>query len=276
MMDESVDLKEVMAIVDNLVQGLRDELRARWDAWDLDLTKPHLHEVIGGLMARQVTLTTQLAQAPRIWNGHVAPLILRAMTDAYITLAWIFQDPEERTDSYVKYGLGQRKLWLEHFKASLVEKGEKEPEKNPFVKAITEQLNAERLEHITEVSVGPWSERSTRQMAEEAGCLDLYRLAYTPFSTAVHNMWPHIADYNLRRCRNPLHQFHRVPEDSDLEPDIDYVYRAAEYVAQTFDLFDRETEVSVKTSSSLDSFVEALAHLTGEAQAGSPDPLDDL
>ena len=184
-MDDSGNLREGMAIVDDLVHGLRVELGARWDAWGRDLTKPHLHEVIGGLMARQVSLATQLAQAPSTWNGHVAPLILRAMTDAYITLAWVFREPEKRTDTYVKYGLGQRKLWLEHFKASLVKRGEKEPEENLFVKAITEQLNAERFEHITEVSVGTWSERSTRQMAEEAGCLDLYRLAYTPFSTAV-------------------------------------------------------------------------------------------
>ena len=276
MTDEDIDLKEVMDIVDDLVGGLRAELHARWDAWDLDLTKPYLHEVIGGLMARQVTLATQLAQAPPAWNGHVVPLILRAMTDAYITLAWIFKNPEKRTDDYVKYGLGQRKLWLEHFKAGLAEKGEKEPAKNPIVKAITEQLNAQRFEHLTEVSVGTWSERSTRQMAEEADCLDLYRLAYAPFSTAVHNMWTHIADYNLRRCRNPLHQFHRVPEDPDIEPDIDYVYRAAKYVAKTFDLFDRETGVSVDTPSSLDSFVSALGHKIGDVSADSADPMDGL
>ena len=272
-MDEGLGLNE---IVTNLVQGHRAELGARWEVWELDLTKPQLHEVIEGLMARQVSLATQLAQSPSAWNGHIAPLILRAMTDVYITLAWIFQDPEKRTDDYVKYGLGQRKLWLEHFKRTLVEKGEKEPEKNLFVKAFTRQLNAERFEHITEVNAGAWSERSTRKMAEEAGCLDLYRLAYTPFSAAVHSTWTHIADYNLRQCRNPLHRFHRVPEDFDLEPDIDYVYRAAKYVAKTFALFDQETGVSVETPSSLDLFVEVLVHLTGEALADSPDPLDDL
>ena len=276
MTDEGAEFKDVMAVVDGLVQGLRAELHARWEAWNLDLTKPYVPEVIGGLMARQVTLATQLAQAPSAWNGHVAPLILRPMTDAYITLAWIFKDPEKRTDSYVKYGLGQLKLWLEHFKADLAEKGEKEPEKNPIVKAVTEQLNAQRFEYLTEVSVGSWSERNTREMAKEAGCLDLYRTAYTPFSAAVHNMWTHIADYNLRRCRNPLHQFHRVPEDPDLEPHIDYVYRAAKYVAKTFDLFDRETGVSVDAASSFDSFVSALRHLIGDVPGDSGDPMDDL
>jgi len=198
------------------------------------------------------------------------------MTDAYITLAWIFREPETRTDEYVKYGLGQRKLWLEHFKTFLMERGEEAPEKHQLVEAFTRQMNAERFEHITEVSVGAWSERSTRQMAEEAGCLDLYRLAYTPFSRAVHSMWPHIADYNLRQCQNPLHQFHRVPEDPDLEPDIDYVYRAAKYVAKTFALFDRETGVSVEEPSSLDSFLDAVGHRTGEPPAASTDPLDEL
>ena len=58
-------------------------------------------------------------------------------------------------------------------------------------------------------------------------------------------------------------QFQRVPEDLDLEPHIDYVYRVAKYVAKTFDLFDRETDVSVDTPSSFDSFVSALRHLIG-------------
>lgn len=274
MTDQGVDLREIMAIVEDLVKEMRAELDARWDAWSLDLTKPYLHEVIGGLMARQVTLAVQISRAPEAWNAHVAPLILRAMSDGYITLAWIFRDPEKRTDSYVRYGLGQKKLWLEHFKSSLVEKGEKDPDKNPLVIALTEDLNAERFEHITEVSIGTWSERNTRQMAEEAGCLDLYRLEYGPQSAAVHNMWPHVAEYNLRRCQNPLHQLHRVPCDPDLEPRIDYVYQAARYVNMTFKLFDRETGVSVETPSSHDSFVDALQQLTGKAPEKSAHPCD--
>lgn len=272
MSEEPVELSKVMQVVDDFVRGIRTELQARWSAWAIDLTKSYVYEVVGGLMARQVTLASQLAGAPQVWNGHIAPLILRAMTEVYITLAWILEDRETRSDRYIKYGLGQRKLWLEHLKASLAERGDNDVENNPIVKAATERLNAERLEHITEVSVGSWSEESTRQMAEEVGCLDFYRLAYTPFSPAVHNMWHHVADYNLERCRNPLHQYHRVPVDPQLEPDIDYVYRAAKYLAKTFDLFDRQTGVSVATPSSIDSFVTALTKLGGTA---APEPADE-
>src|SRR5882672_11079198 len=123
MSDEPNDPPRLAIILDVYVAGVRAELQARWDAWTIDLTKSHFYEVVGGLVARQVTLATQLATSPPIWNGHIAPLILRAMTDAYITLAWILEDPDTRTDLFIKFGLGQLKLWLEHFKASLVEKG---------------------------------------------------------------------------------------------------------------------------------------------------------
>jgi hypothetical protein len=261
MSDEPVEIAKLMKIVDDFVVSIRLELKARWDAWDVDLTKSYVYEVIGGLMARQVTLASQLASAPQIWNGHIAPLVLRSMTDAYISLAWIFEDPGQRADQYIKFGLGQRKLWLEHLKAGLVDQGEKDVENHPMIKAATRRLNAERFEHITEVSVGSWSEESTRKMAEEAGCLDLYRMAYTPFSAAVHNMWHHVADYNLEKCRSPLHQYHCVPVDPELGSDIDYVYRAAKYVAKTFDLFDSKTGISVGVASSLDSLVAALNEL---------------
>lgn len=271
---DSVEFAKVMEVVDAFIKGIRAELQARWGAWQIDLTKSYIYEVIGGLVAREVTLAAQLAAAPQIWNGHVAPLILRSMTDGYITLAWIFEEPDTRADQYIKFGLGQRKLWLEHFKSDLIAKGEKDVDKNPFVKAATERLNSERFEHLTEVSIGSWSEQSTREMAEQAGCLDLYRFAYTPFSAAVHNMWHHVADYNLERCASPLHQFHRVPVDPDLEPDIDYVYRAAKYVAKTFALFDNKTGVKVEVKSSLESFVDALKQIG--ATAPSADDGDDI
>jgi hypothetical protein len=258
---DSVEFAKVMEVIDAFIRGIRAELQARWTTWQIDLTKSYIYEVIGGLVAREVTLAAQLAAAPQIWNGHIAPLILRSMTDGYITLAWIFEEPGTRADQYIKFGLGQRKLWLEHFKADLTAKGEKDVDNNPFVKAATERLNAERFEHLTEVSIGSWSEQSTRDMAEQAGCLGLYRFAYTPFSAAVHNMWHHIADYNLERCSNPLHQFHRVPVDPELEPDIDYVYRAAKYVEKTFSLFDKKTGIKVDIESSLDLLVDALTKL---------------
>ncbi len=259
-------------IVEEFVSNARAELSQRWAAWSVDITTPALHEVLGGLLARQVTLATQLARAPQTWNGHVAPLSLRAMTDGYITLAWILECPATRCDQYVKFGLGQKKLFLEHWKVHLTETGERNVENHPVIKAMEQWLNAERFHFLTEVSVGSWSETDTRSMAEEAGCLDLYRFGYAPLSAAVHNMWHHVIDYNLKTCQNPLHGSHRVPVDPDLAIDPDYLYRAAKYLDKSFRLFDRKTGVSVEVTRSIDALIDALNDALNTLNDSLPDP----
>ena len=91
---------------------------------------------------------------------------------------------------------------------------------------------------MTEVNVGSWSGISARQMAEQAGCLEIYRYAYAPFSAATHSMWQHVARYNLVHCESPLHRHHRIPWICPVAPDLDYLYRGAKYVEETFSRFE--------------------------------------
>lgn len=249
---------ELSTIIDTYIQMVRAELHQRYEHWPLDLKNREMHEVIGGLVARQVTLATQLAQAPSIWNGHMAPLILRTMTDGYITLAWIFDDPLERSRKFILYGLGQEKLEIESRKAQLLQNGNKEVAKDPLIEFKEAWLNSQRYSFLTEVNVGSWSGLSTREMAEQANCLDLYRDAYSPFSAATHNMWHHIDRYNLAICPNPLHRYHKIPIDPEMEPDADYLYRAAKYVQKAFDLFDERTKVQVSLPSAYNELNKTL------------------
>lgn len=250
-------LKEIEKLVSSYVDAVRTELDARWHQWRPDLTTPELAEVVGGLLARQVTLATQLAQSPGIWNAHIGPVILRCMTDAYITLAWILRDPVERSRKFVLFGLGQHKLMLEHRKKQLVAEGI-DPSKDELIEAGERWLNSQRWSFLTEVNVGSWSEMPVREMAEEADCLDLYRFAYTPFSAATHNMWHHISRLNLRFCKNPLHRYHKIPIDPDVSPDPDFLYRAAKYVEKSFRLFDGSFSIESGVPSAFEKLVSAL------------------
>jgi hypothetical protein len=249
MADDDAAALDVGPIIDGYVERVRRELDERVLAWPMDVTKQQSREVLGGLLARQVSLATNLARSPSTWNGHIAPLVLRSMTDVYITMAWIWADPETRAAMYVVYGLGQLKLQLEHLKAQVQADGG-DPSTDPLVTSFEQALNAERLTAFTEVNIGSWSGTDTRKMAEEAGCLDLYRFAYQPFSRATHSMWPHISGYNLKPCINPLHRMHRVPDDWDPPLDADFLYRAAKYVHKSMRLFDRKTGVVVSAESS--------------------------
>lgn len=255
-MSDNDPLTRVFAIGDRYVLRIRAEFYERWQKWPIDLAETEKHEVVGGLLARLVTLATQLASVPPVWNGHVAPLILRSMTDAYITLAWIFGDPVVRARRFIEYGLGQEKLQIELLRESIAD--EDDVPTRRLIEARESWVNSQQYLFLTEVNVGSWSGSDTRTMAAEAECLDLYRYAYTPFSSAVHNMWNHIGKYNLTHCTNPLHKYHRIPIDPDLGIEPDYLYRAAKYVQKGFDLFDEKTGVSVDSTSALRLLVAEL------------------
>lgn len=243
--DEQYTPEEVESILREYIRLVKAELYARWKAWGLQVENLEVHEAVGGLLARQVTLAIELAQNPGIWNGNIAPLSLRAMTDIHINIAWILKDPLPRSQEFIKYGLGQEKLFLEHQKQSLKEKG-KDPDKIEVIQHMEQWLDSQRFTFLTEVNVGSWSERDVRTMADEADCLDLYRFAYQPFSGVVHSTWQHIAKYNLELCENPLHHQHRIPVVRDsIDPDVDYLYRAAKYVRKSFHLFDETFGIKV-------------------------------
>jgi hypothetical protein len=252
---------ELEKVVGKYIDIVREGLEERWKSIATELYEPEPHEVIGSLLARQATLTIQLAGAPQIWNGHIAPLILRCMTDAHITLAWILKDPINRAKRYILYGLGQEKLYIEHLKAEKTS-GE-ESEVDQIIQIREHWLNDQRHDGLTEVDVGSWSGMNTREMAEEAGCKSLYNYAYLPFSGVVHNMWQHVAIYNLKQCRNPLHKFHRAPTIAEAPLHPDFVYQSSKYVSRSFKVVDEKFALSCKVPYPVDWLFNELEKLSG-------------
>ena len=235
-------------------------LHERCKKMPIKISDSETYEAIGGLLSRQATLTIYLSVSPSIWNGHIAPLVLRSMTDAHITLSWILKSPTERAKKYILYGLGQEKLFIEHLKAdpSSKSKGGKR-----LIEIKESWLNSQRFDFLTEVNVGNWAEINTRQMAKESNCEGLYKYAYSPFSGVVHNMWQHISRYNLKYCINPLHKYHRVPTILEAPTDIDYVYRSAKYINRSFEEVDKKFKLKIKTTMPLSYLVKKINKIYG-------------
>lgn len=115
---------ELWPLIESYCADVDREFAARLDAWPPDFAQIHVHEVIGGMLAREATLTKDVARAPALWTGHSAPILLRAMADVYINIAWLLLDPVERCRKFILFGLGQAKLELEHRRAQI---GAREP-----------------------------------------------------------------------------------------------------------------------------------------------------
>lgn len=250
------------------------ELAARWKAFPLDLTRREVHEVIGALLAKQGAVATGIASNAPAWTPDLAGVLLRAMADVHITLAWITLKPEERTRQFVLHGLGQEKLLLEHLKSRGIE--------DEQTRSMEAWIDSQRYTWLTEVNVGNWADLSIRDMADEAKLLDFYRLRYSPLSAEAHSMWNHIARFNLRTCKNPLHRYHRIPEIKSFSPNYRVLDSAAEMLAMTFALVDERLGLKIEEESAfvlLDRRLEEYARERG-AEATRPsddesDPSDD-
>lgn len=268
---EADELDPVARLISRYVAAARADLESRRSSWRVDIASPAMDQVLGALLARQVTLATQLAQSPGVWNQHVAPLVFRAMADLHITAAWILKDPESRARSFLLHGLGQDKLYIEHRKNEIAQSGGS-PEDDEQLSLLEGWVNEQQYTYLTEVNVGSWSGVDTRAMADEVGLLGFYRLAYAPWSATTHSMWNHVGKYNVTRCRNPLHRFHRVPIDWQMPPDPNCLHQVAELLQQTLDLFDSHRGGSFLGPSALSVLEREMNALAREDESKPPEP----
>ncbi|MCU7797532.1 MAG: hypothetical protein KZQ75_10410 [Candidatus Thiodiazotropha sp. (ex Myrtea spinifera)] len=261
-------------ILTDFVQGYTNVVTngfdSRWRQVKQEIYDKHISETIGALMSRQATLSIEMANAPTTWNGHVAPLFLRCMVDAYITFAWILESSNERSLKYIEYGLGQEKLFIEFLEDALAEDPDTYDAEllNEMIEVRKNWLNSQLADWATEVNVGSWSGMSAREMAQEIGRESIYKHAYVPFSGAAHNMWQHIGIYNTEPCSNPLHKWHVVPKilTSPIHPD--FMYRSAKYISITYELFDEKMGIECEVQLPVAFFLEHELFSTDEAEGG--------
>ncbi len=252
---------ELGKLLENFKGRIELDLKDRWNNWEKDTSVPEQFEVIGALMSRQITIAINFISCSSIWNGHIAPIIMRSMVDNYINFAWIWEKPLERSRQFIYYGLGQAKLQLEHRKASM-ENYKPSKDESEWINLLEGWINGQRYTFLTEVSLKGWSEISVRQMAEEANCIDLFNYAYQPFSSVAHNMWNHIGMYNLTESQNPLHKFFRKPGILKIPPNVHCLDLAGKYVDKMFRLFDKNVGYCPARQYSYDLYIVEFDELT--------------
>jgi hypothetical protein len=248
---------ELWRLIHGYCADVDRELADRLDMWPPDFAQIHVHEVIGSMLARQATLVKDVARAPALWNGDSAPILLRAMADVYINIAWLLLEPDVRCRKFILFGLGQAKLELEHRRAQI---GDREctQQEAAMLEAGERWIDSQRIGWLLDVDLGNWSSLSVRQMADEADCIDFYNYVYTPFSACAHSMWHHVARYNLVSCGNPLHRLHRRPTSEIRDPDVHYLTLAAKYWSKTLSTFGRTFDLKLAGPSSYEALIDAV------------------
>lgn len=247
--------------------AVRRDLRARLSNWPLDLNDVEAFEVVTALLCRQATLAIEMASSPAVWTPHTGPILLRAIADVFISLAWILKDPGPRSRKFVEDGQGAIKLQIAHQKRAreaMTDANEIE-QMTQMIDLWSDWLASQRMEQFVEVNLGSWSGLNTRQMADEAGVIDFYNYVYQPFSGVAHSNWAHVSMFNTLHCENPAHRLHRGAAIAAIPEDLHWLYLASKYLSKTFGRFD---EVIGLGDLPHEAFDHVAAQLFAEAEDG--------
>jgi hypothetical protein len=191
-----------------------DALSVSEDA-DPDLYDPDKHEVLTGLVFRQIEFVRAMIYSPALWHIDTAAGTTRGLIETRIILKWMLTQTPDVFSRFKEYGRGKLKLYKLHAEELRDSLDEPSEALNAQIDRLQELVNGDVWEEFQHISIaGNFASVDTRRMADQVGLLEDYRLIFSPASAAVHGEWGPISQHTLTRCRNPLHRGHRIPQAS--------------------------------------------------------------
>ncbi len=203
-------------------QSVLDEITERFlaasRAADPDLYAPDRHEVLTGIVYRQIRALGVMVGFPALWTMEHGSSAIRGVLEARILAKWLLlKDEPDLYSRFKDYGRGKLKLLklhLEEYRDSLDTPPAELDEQIEYLDAL---VNRDIMEEFQDISVeGNFAGIDTRRMAEQVGLLTDYRLVFQPASSNVHGEWTSLDQYILSTCRNPLHRWHRIPNSDPM------------------------------------------------------------
>jgi len=228
------EVKQVLSAINVSAEAITSVFRKAIQQAKLDLYDTDRDEVLFGLLGRQNRLFKLLVTNPSLWTADLGTMLHRIMVDALITFKWLIKKNDPSLFyQFKQYSLGKQKLLHLHVQ-DLTNEGREELEQ--FAEELADEVNEEIWEALLSVDLGGnFANIDMRKMAYEVDLQEIYRLVYSPASSELHGEWTSLKKFNLVRCANPLHRFHRLPQlDSEnyLSPQV--VIRAGSILIDTF------------------------------------------
>lgn len=195
------------------VEALKERFQECAFAVDPDVYSPDRHEVLTGLVNRQVRAVEAMASMPLFWSvEHGAPLI-RGLVEARIIAKWLMHQHDRALyERFKDYGRGHLKLHVLHLREYADAETGNTSDLDAEIAELEQILERDMMEEFQDIDVNArFTKEDTRTMAYAVGLDREYRTLFAPMSANVHGEWITLDQYALDVCRNPLHRAHRLP-----------------------------------------------------------------
>lgn len=191
----------------NTADSIIEILETQQEKIDLDTYSREKDEVVNGLFFRIFRFYHSFLIDFHFWASDVAEIMYRTILESLIYLEFLAnEDNEELYKEFVKYGIGQEKLFKAHLATMIDEKKIKStPEIVNYVNSSSDDEFWDEL-----VSIKLTNFDNIKKLADRTYLKYDYPLHYQPYSITEHGQWPALKRYYLKRCKNPLHRYHFI------------------------------------------------------------------
>lgn len=211
-LDEEL-FREIYMICSINAEILNEYLAKIAKAYIIDLYSPEKDEIILGLFSRIVRLTSLILSNPLMWSYDLSRIMLRCLSDTTITFCYLIKKNDDKLfQGFIDYGKGKEKLLLLHLQDT---HPEIDTASGESIDQLALNLGGGFSPAFVDINLGDWKDVSARDMANECNLMEIYRIIYDPTSSDIHGSWTSIKNANLTYCVNPLHRYHRIPQNSE-------------------------------------------------------------
>lgn len=207
-------------------------------ATDPDLYDPDRYEVLTGIVGAGIRSIDAAATSPVFWSGEHGLGLIRSLVESLIVVRWLIRrDDSSMYRRFKDYGRGHLKLLKLNIEEYIDSIDDPPSDLRRYAAHLDAEVNAEVWEEWQEVDLGgSFSGIDLRRMALDVGMDNDYRFVFAPTSAAMHREWTVLDRYALNRCLNPLHRWHRIPqEDLGMTLGSETMTMAVGFVADTVD-----------------------------------------
>lgn len=156
----------------------------------------------------------------------------RIIIEVYIMMKFLFLKEADIPDiwkKYKAYGIGKYKLILLKLREGMGNEATHVVE--PILNAL---VNEPLLEEFTEIDLKYFDKQAIREKAISVGEKDLYDVAYDYDSSYAHGLWGAVRESSMLSCGNVFHNYHSVPDATDVQNLADVTFDCHKYLIKLF------------------------------------------
>lgn len=255
------DKKHIQKI-DNLVNNGRNTadklikvLEIQQDNIVLDIYSKERDEVLNGLFFRVFRFYHSFLISFHFWAADIAEMLSRTMLESVIYMRFLTKNnKEELFKEFVKYGIGQEKLFKAHLATLIDEK------KVRSTQELVDYINSASDDEVWDelVSIKLSNFENLNKLADQAGSKYEYTVRYQPYSITEHGHWPALKRYYLKRCNNPLHRFHFIGSARLPNIDLSFLFSITSLFYESYSIWRNVYKLDDEVKPILDMYISSV------------------